>query len=154
MRVDEVLKAIKPYVLEWVAGGAQEYASEPITADQEFGTTPEDVAGCTITKTLTSSVVYRWLFVFKVEILAVAEHVIFQITDASNTVLAEGFYYDTIGGAGASGSLEFVETGTGVSVTRKVRALCVANGGSESAQLDIDDSESALCTYFSVERTG
>ena len=119
----------------------QSYEKVALAADNSV-TTIEDV-GLSITRTLENAIWYRWKFAF-VGTKTTTGTLYVVITDESNNV-KELRYWSASNTYGISGFIEFPEQGTGVEVTRKIRAYC--NTGSFNFDMDANWS-----IIFSVEK--
>lgn len=126
------------------AAPAQTFESVSLASDQSV-TSIADLTGMSITKTLIDGVKYRWKFEFQGGKTSTGNLVV-QITDVSNN--SKQKLERSVTGAFADHAvLTWEETGTGASVTRKVRASC--NVGSFNF-----DTASDQDIRFSVERCG
>ena len=99
----------------------QEY-EQVLLAGDNLVSTIEDV-GLSITKTLLDGVWYKWTILYSGAKTTLLGRVFTQITDESNSILSTT-NEAVVGGYRSNGALIYAEQGTGVEVTRKVRAYC------------------------------
>ena len=124
---------------------SQEFASVVYTGGQVVHDLV-DLSGLSITKKLENGVYYRWKFFFAGSKSDTGTLGVY-ITDESNNKLNNGVF-SLQGGFGHSNFVEYVEMGTGATVTRKVRANV------DSGTFSFASSSANFISFFSIEECG
>lgn len=124
---------------------AQAYEEVLLAGDQSISTLA-DLTSMSITKTLINGVKYRWAFRWT-GAKSTTGTLSVLITDGANSQLEKIRQSINDGVPQSHGYIYFVETGTGASVTRKIRASCDAG----SFNFDVETNQNIV---FSVERCG
>lgn len=137
---------------DWTArtdSGTQFYDSVHLAADFLINGsgTPVDIPGMTLTKTLKAGVIYRWKYKYQGHKLTSTGSVTTMITDGAGTILDQNSLAILSGAGivGISNDLEYIEVGTGATVTRKIMTYV----DTDSFQYNLSYNNT-----FSVEKTG